>query len=204
MEEIDSIRILVAGVQTLFTPALFLSAVLLTVAGLSASRRRPALDHVITFVLVAVLFSLALAKRGPSSLDPVSRWIVVGAGLLLLDAGRRRVKGLNPAVLVWAILLGAIAILLRANIYGPVLSALEGPWQTSSSFGELWLYHLGAGLGLGVTYVVGVLAGRRVPAAVSDGLGVVTALAVILIAGLNQIDAVQRQLLLRWPPSTWG
>lgn len=198
------IEILGAGLQALLTPALTLSALAVGVAGLATARRRIVLDHGLSMILLAILFSLALAQRGPSSLDTVSRWIVVGAGFVLLDAGRRRVQSLHPSVLVWSLLLGAVAVLLRTNVYGPVLGVVEGSWQSGSAFASLWVYHLGSGVALAVVYGLGVLVGRRLPEGPAEWVGLLSALALILVAGLDHVGTLQRELLLRWPAVTFG
>jgi hypothetical protein len=193
-----------AGFSATFTVSLVWAAALLFAAGLGAGERRSSLEHVVTAGVVAGLFGLAMSQRGVSSADAMTRWIVAGLVVFAVDLGRRRQQSLHPSTLLWSLMLGSAAVLLRGDVFGPLLGVLRGAWQSSPDRGELFLYHLGSGLGLALLYGGGATISSRLPATVGRSVAGVTAAVVVVLYATGWFAEINEWLLLRWPVQRWG
>jgi hypothetical protein len=196
--------LVLAGFSATFTVSLVWAAGVLFMAGLGAGSRRSTLEHAVSAGVVAGLFGLAMSQRGVSSADAMTRWTVVGLVVFAVDLGRRRQHSLHPSTVLWSLMLGSVAVLLRGDVFGPLLGVLRGGWQSSPDRSDLFLYHLGSGLGLALLYGGGAAISYRLPPRVGRSVAGVGAAIVVALYATGWFAGINEWLLLRWPVQRWG
>jgi len=193
-----------SGFAAVFTVALFLAGMIVFCAGMGAGDHRSRNEHLLAAGIIGLLFAAALSQRGVGPADGLTRWIVVGLMLFAIDLGGRRQGHLHPSTVVWALILGSAAVLLRADFYGPALGVLRGSWQSSPDRWRLFVYHLGGGVGLALLYLLGVVVATRLPRILPRSIALAMATAVVLVEATGWIREVQAFLFLHWPGPRWG
>ncbi len=200
----DPFHLLVSGAAAVLTPAAILpwSAVFLT--GLGFARGRTWAGHLLVTMVLMVVFTTALARRGV--LDPGAQ-VRVGVPLALAAIAylwTQEQRHWHRVGALVGLCVGVWAVLFRPEVYGPTLVELRGGWQTPPRWGLLATYHAGTALTLGVAWFAGVGVGRLLPArwsAIVVGVCLVAAAALAVSDGREGLVA---WLLLHWPPLPWG
>lgn len=198
------VDLVLSGFSAAFTVALFLSVVAAFLAGFGVGSRRSWGEHLLSALILCLLFAGALSQRGVGSADTMTRWILVGLFVFMIDLGRREQGSIHASTVVWALLLGSAAVLLRGEVYGPALSWVRGSWQVIPDRSQLFVYHLGGGVALGSFYLLGFALALRMPRRGASWIGLAGAVFGVIVYATAWIGHLEQFLLLHWPHQGWG